>query len=184
MSDPANIYQLKIELPYIKPAIWRRLLVPSTVTLRGLHGIIQKSMGWKASHRHWFQQDGRQFGRPDPDGDKYFEDDVRIRLGSMLCVPGDKLEYQYDFGDSWRHTIVLEEILAADGAGARCIGGARACPPEDCGGIHGYHDFLSAVLNPYHPKHRQRLEWAGGPFNPEAFDLEAANRRIGATRKV
>ena len=158
----------------------RRLLVPSNVTLRRLHGIIQTAMGWTNSHLHQFELDGRLFGRPDPRGEMYFEDDSRHRLGSMLIAVGHSMAYEYDFGDSWRHTILLEEVVALDDAIARprCIGGARACPPEDCGGIPGYQAFLEAVLDPFHPEHRELLAWAGGRFDPAAFNLDAVNRKL------
>ena len=92
------------------------------------------------------------------------------------------MAYEYDFGDSWRHTILLEEVLASGAAiaQARCIGGARACPPEDCGGIPGYQAFLEAVLDPFHAEHRELLAWAGGRFDPEAFNLDAVNRKLAS----
>ncbi len=179
-ASPPHLYQLHVSLDGIAPPIWRRVLVPSNVTLRRLHGIIQKSMGWTNSHLHQFELDGRIFGRPDPDGEMYFEDDSRHRLGSMLITPGHSMVYEYDFGDSWRHTVLLEEILASDDAFAqvRCMGGARACPPEDCGGTPGYQAFLEAILDPFHPEHREMLEWAGGRFDAEAFDLDAVDRKL------
>jgi hypothetical protein len=183
--DGDRVYQLRISLDGIEPAIWRRVLVSASASLRRLHGVIQKSMGWTNSHLHMFEIDGRQLGRPDPDGELYLEDDARWKLREFLVAPGDKLAYEYDFGDSWRHTILLEEVLeAAEAAGstARCIAGSRACPPEDCGGIPGYQAFLEAILDPFHPDHREMREWAGGGFDPEAFDVGEANRRVSRTR--
>jgi hypothetical protein len=91
-----------------------------------------------------------------------------------------KFTYTYDFGDNWRHVIQVEKVLAAE-PGARyprCVGGKRACPPEDCGGPWGYGDFLEAISNPKHPEHEDMLEWAGDEFDPEAFDLEAVNEEL------
>ena len=174
------VFQLRISLDGIEPAIWRRVLVPGSWTLRRLHGVIQKSMGWTNSHLHKFQSDGRELGRPDPDGVDYFEDDSRWRLRDFLFAPGDRLAYEYDFGDSWAHTILLEEIHEPDGGKmtARCVAGARACPPEDCGGLPGYQHFLEAMLDPFHPEHRDMREWIGGKFDAEAFDVDEANRRL------
>jgi hypothetical protein len=59
-----------------------------------------------------------------------------------------------------------------------CVAGKRACPPEDCGGPWGYADFLEAIQNPKHPAHEEMLEWAGGEFNPEAFEMEAVNEEL------
>jgi len=185
MTRAKSLHQLKVSLDDIAPAIWRRLLVPSNITLRRLHGIVQKSMGWTNSHLHRFRLDGREFGRPDPDGELYLEDDSRYRLGSMLIVPGHSMAYEYDFGDSWQHTILLEEIVEDDEVGAkvRCVGGARACPPEDCGGISGYQAFLEAILDPFHPEHRELLEWVGGRFDSEAFNLATVNRALSPRRR-
>jgi hypothetical protein len=135
-----SIFQLRISLDGIAPPIWRRVLVPASSTLRRLHRVIQESMGRTSSHLHMFEIDGRQFGRPDPQGGLYLEDDSRRRLHELVVAPGDMLAYEYDFGDSWRHSVLLEAVPPVEAAGnvARCIAGARACPPEDCGGIPGY----------------------------------------------
>ena len=179
-----SLYQVRISLDGIAPPIWRRVIVPASSKLRRLHGIIQKSMGWSNSHLHMFEIDGRQLGRPDPDG-SYIEDDSGWALHEFLIAPGDTLAYEYDFGDSWRHTLLLEAIHAPaedSPRTARCIAGARACPPEDCGGTQGYQDFLEAVLDPFHPEHRNLREWIGGDFNSEAFDLAEADRKVSGRR--
>ena len=81
--------------------------------------------------------------------------------------------YTYDFGDNWEHKIQLEKILPRDKniEYPACIAGKRACPPEDCGGIWGYEEFLEAINNPDHEEHEEMLEWVGGEFNPEHFDV-------------
>lgn len=181
MASPrARLFQVHIALDGLTPPIWRRVLVPSSVTLRRMHGVIQAAMGWSNSHLHAFRQAGRTFGRPDPHGFMQIEDDSQFRLDHLIALPGDTLAYEYDFGDSWGHTLRLEEVLtpAETVRRASCIAGARACPPEDCGGIPGYLDFLEAMLDPFHPEHRRLLEWAGGKFDPGAFDLAAANRAM------
>ncbi len=83
-------------------------------------------------------------------------------------------------GDNWEHTIQIEKVLEAE-AGVRyprCIAGKRACPPEDCGGPWGYGDFLEAIQNPAHPRHKELLEWVGDEFDPEAFDIDAVNEEL------
>jgi hypothetical protein len=82
------------------------------------------------------------------------------------------MRYVYDFGDDWVHRVVVEKVVRADPNVAYpcCIGGRRACPPEDCGGVWGYQEFLAAISDPHHPEHESMLEWAGGEFDPEAFD--------------
>jgi len=107
-----------------------------------------------------------------------------VRLDQILSVPGRKIVHEYDFGDGWEHTIVLEKIIAPDPKARypRCLDGARACPPEDCGGIYGYGDFLEAIKNPDHEQHEEMLEWIGGEFDPEEFDPEAVNQSLKSIR--
>ena len=97
---------------------------------------------------------------------------------------GSKFTYDYDFGDNWEHVLTVEQMLPPD-EGVRyptCLEGARACPPEDVGGISGYKNFLDAVKNPDHPEHDEYLEWIGGEFNPEAFDVEVVNEQLRSLR--
>ena len=88
--------------------------------------------------------------------------------------------YQYDFGDDWRHVVNIEKTLPAEPGASypRCIDGKRRCPPEDCGGAYGYENLLETVRNPSRPEHEQMLDWVGGSFDPETFDIESANRRL------
>lgn len=82
------------------------------------------------------------------------------------------IRYVYDFGDDWVHRVLVEKVLPADPTMTypACVGGKRACPPEDCGGVWGYREFLTAISDPKHPDHEAMLEWVGGEFDPEAFD--------------
>jgi hypothetical protein len=93
-------------------------------------------------------------------------------VAAYLRRPGDQAEYEYDFGDDWAHELTLEAIgiRHAKTKYPRCTGGARACPPEDCGGPHGYDNLLAALADPSHEEHEDLLAWLGGPFDAEAFD--------------
>ena len=180
MASTAKVFQLRISLDHINPPIWRRVIVPSSMRLRRLHGVVQATMGWTNSHLYHFRQDGRIFSRPNPDIGEYVEDDSTFRVDHLLMSPGDTMTYEYDMGDSWNHTVMLEEVVVPDSAlkRAQCLAGARACPPEDCGGVMGYQNFLEAMLDPFHPEHRAMRAWVGGDFDPEAFDLVKANLRL------
>lgn len=174
------IYQLKITLKDSKPPIWRRVQVPSDVSLAKLHRIIQEVMGWSDYHLHQFRLGETYYGVPDPDDFHEVEDEKTVKLSRLVSRPKAKLLYEYDFGDSWEHEILLEKILLPE-PGVQypvCITGKRACPPEDCGGVWGYGDFLEAIQNPDHPEHDEMLEWVGGSFDPEAFDLDEVNRTL------
>ena len=86
--------------------------------------------------------------------------------------------YEYDFGDSWEHEITVDKILPPDAAAATtafCLDGARACPPEDCGGVWGYADLLKILKNRKHPEHKSMKEWLGRPFDASAFDVGKTN---------
>jgi hypothetical protein len=182
---PQSIYQLKITLLGTKPPIWRRALVPSEFTLDKLHRVLQAVMGWEDSHLHEFRVGRQRFGIPD------LEDDFmggprciherKVRLSEVLGRTGAKLDYTYDFGDSWEHTVTLEKILLpdADQRYPRCTAGKLRCPPEDCGGIGGFYNFLEAIDDPEHEQHDELLEWIGGTYDPEAFSLDAVNLRLG-----
>ncbi len=182
-----QIYQLKITLKDSKPPIWRRVQVPSDVSLGKLHRIIQEAMGWFDSHLHQFEIGETYYGVPSRDdfGDFYeVKNEKTVKLNQLISRPKAKLLYQYDFGDSWEHEILLEKILPPE-PGVQypvCITGKRACPPEDCGGVWGYDSFLETIQNPKHPEHAEMLEWVGGSFDPEAFDLEAVNRALRRVR--
>ena len=175
------IYRLKITLEDSKPAIWRRIEV-SDCTLGELHEVIQCAMGWQNSHMHQFIVNGKYFGEAMTDDlDMEVDDEDGMRLSQALTgKKKPRIVYEYDFGDSWQHDIVLEKTLDPEPKVKypRCVEGARACPPEDCGGIGGYADFLEAISDPKHPDHRDMKEWIGGKFDPEKFSVDAVNREL------
>jgi len=176
-----QIYQLKISLRGSQPAIWRKLLVPSDLLLPVFHDIIQIAMGWDDSHLHQFIKD-RVFYMPKM-ADDGFGDDMdsvdytKIKLSDLLEKEKGKIIYEYDFGDSWEHDIVLEKILPVDSEQAYpfCLGGKMACPPEDCGGVWGYESMLQAIQDPKHEEHEDILDWLGEDFDPKHFDAVEVN---------
>jgi hypothetical protein len=175
-----GVYQLKVTVRGSKPPIWRRMQVGSDTTLPKLHRILQAAMGWSDYHLHLFNIEGDDYSRPDPEYGDDMLNERSVRLGAFVQGPGFKFIYEYDFGDSWRHDVLVEKMLPPE-AGARypvCLTGKRACPPEDCGGIWGYANFLDAIGDPQHEEHDELLDWIGGSFDPEAFDLDAVNRRL------
>ena len=95
-----------------------------------------------------------------------------------------RFDYEYDFGDQWMHQLIVEERFPPE-QGVKypiCVAGQRACPPEDCGGPWGYSDFVEAISNPDHRGHEEMLEWVGGEFDPERFDLESVNKKLRRMR--
>jgi hypothetical protein len=178
------VYQLKITLRGVKPPIWRRVLVPSDITLGELHSIIQIAMGWTDSHLHLFRLGETEYAPRDPEDDRGYgfviNDEDKFRLRQVLTDETRRFEYHYDFGDGWKHNIVVERVVprSEDHTYPMCATGRRACPPEDCGGPYGYAAFLAAIGDPEHPDHGMYLEWTGGHFDPEEFDLGDTNRAL------
>lgn len=169
------VYQLKVTLRDLRPPVWRRLLVPANTRLSELHDILQVAMGWTDSHLHQFEVGRRVIGVPDPEDWREVENERRVRLADVAPRAQARLRYEYDFGDSWQHDIMVEKVLPAtpDDQLPACTGGRRACPPEDVGGVWGYAEFLEAISDPAHPEHDEMLEWGGEDFDPEAFDADA-----------
>jgi len=177
-TSPSKIYQLKITLRGSKPPIWRRILVPGRSTLPDLNLMIQAAMGWGNCHLHSFTIDDVDYAMTDPDWDDWgSEDETGVRLDRVVPYAGVRFTFLYDFGDGWDHQVVVEKILPPE-PGVKypvCIAGKRRCPPEDVGGIWGYGDFLAAIRDPNHEEHAEYLEWIGGSFDPEEFDVDAVN---------
>jgi len=168
-----------------EPTIWRRLLVPGDIKLSRLHAILQVAMGWENYHLHGFEIAGQRFEPPDEedDGDEDAVDEDGVVL-SELVEAGTRFHYEYDFGDGWKHQIVVETVEEVPQAlkQAVCLDGERACPPEDCGGVSGYEGLLQAIGDPGHPEHREYLDWVGEQFDAEAFDLAATNAALQRVR--
>ena len=140
-------------------------------------------MGWTNSHLHSFDIQGVEYGEPMPDlgfDDLGMRDEGTVVLSKIVRGEKFKFSYLYDFGDSWEHEILVEKVLEADPEVDYpvCIKAKRACPPEDCGGIWGYGEFVEAIQNPDHPEHEELLEWVGGFFDPEDVELDEVNRQL------
>ena len=175
-----EVFQFKISLRGGKPPIWRRIQVPNTYTFWDLHVAIQDAMGWGDCHLHEFEMvrpsSGLEvnIGIPDEDFDREVLPEWKHKIADLFSMENRSANYEYDFGDNWEHKIELEKILPKEKNVdyPRCIKGKRACPPEDCGGIWGYEDFLDIITDPDHEDYQEMLEWVGGEFDPEHFDLK------------
>lgn len=172
-----TVYQLKIVLDDVRPPIWRRVQTKDC-SLARLHAIIQRCMGWGDAHLHVFTIGGAEYGDPVQWPDDEMDDERKVKVSQFAGRGVKKIIYEYDMGDSWGHTIQVEKIVPAEPGVKypRCIDGARACPPEDCGGLGGYENLLEALRNPQHAEHDEMLEWLGGDFDPEAFDVDEINQ--------
>jgi len=179
----SQVYQFKITLQNIKPPIWRRIQVPEIYTFWDLHVAVQDAMGWSDYHLHEFEIVNPltglkvNIGIPDDEFGKKILLGSRQKISTYFSMENPSADYVYDFGDDWKHKIQLEKILPADKniTYPICTAGERACPPEDCGSVRGYEEFLEAIMDPQHQRHEELLEWAGGEFDPEHFDPKEIN---------
>jgi len=175
-----RFYLLKIELLDIEPAIWRRFVVPVTITLDRLHDVLQIVMGWTDSHLHEFIIGNKRYTEyPESKEDGLVGG--RYRLGDLIKQKGRTFRYLYDFGDSWEHKLVLEENRWFNpelGTKIACLEGERACPPEDVGGAPGYFQFCKILKDPNHEGHESYMEWSGGDYDGERFDVHAVNGEL------
>ncbi len=173
------MYQLKVTLLDSQPPIWRRFQVESRVTLERLHHILQAVMGWTDSHMHGFRRPASsQSGARRRLLPIESADEKSTRVADVVRRAKDRFVYEYDFGDSWEHEILLEEIVPRSSTARypMVLAGRGACPPEDVGGLSGYYHFLEAIKDPKHPDHEEIVEWGGKGFDPAAFDVQAVNR--------
>ncbi|MCA9199792.1 MAG: MarR family transcriptional regulator [Planctomycetales bacterium] len=175
-GESPTVYQFKISLNNFKPSIWRRIETLD-VTLAELHELIQTAMGWTNSHLHMFRVADQEYAdNRMVDEDLGAIDYSGVRVSDLVRQHGPKLKilYEYDFGDGWEHTIVLEKTTPLTGSAGdypRCLKGVHACPPEDVGGVWGFSDYLDAITDPSHPSHDEMLEWSG-PYDFDRFDVQ------------
>lgn len=178
---PANdvVYQFKVTLKYVRPPIWRRIVVPGSYSFWDLHVAVQDAMGWLDGHLHVFRArhpgtgSTHEIGSPDLDDRRgAMLTEWKVAIADYFIEPGDQVEYDYDFGDGWQHAIVLEKISARapQVTYPLCLKGARACPPEDCGGIAGYSDLLRKLHGSSARERAEIREWLGRDYDPAAFD--------------
>lgn len=185
MFETPTVAQLRITLAESSPPIWRRLLVLRGTTLGDLHHIIQAAFGWRDSHLHEFEIGGLRFGdakvlnEDEYDGMPRAFEEAEVRLSDFRWGAPPFI-YLYDFGDSWTHEVVIEELLGSEEGRVypACIEGARSGPPEDVGGISGYGDLLEVLADRDHPEHKNMQRWAGRSFDPEKFDLAKTDRAV------
>jgi hypothetical protein len=171
------VYQIKIKLANIAPTIWRSILIPTSSTLFDLHQAIQSAMHWKNKHHYMFEYDGAQY-----DG----EAGQSILLTELKLSPQNRLTYLYDLDNHWEHHLLIEEILPAKANQTYplCIAGARAAPPEGIDGVCGYESMLETLDDADGEAYEDLLEQIGEDFDPDIFDIKAANRRLSSQQEA
>ena len=169
--------QIKVSLRDVKPPVWRRLIVPSDILLPMLHEVIQAAMGWNDYHLHLFRAANHSFA-PHDHVDPIGEDSRGVSLGELASQKGDRVVYEYDFGDGWSHDLLVEDVIEDRCQSIRCLTGKRPCPPEDCGGPWGYEDLRLALTDSAHDRHEEALDLLGSNFDANAFDVVAVDASV------
>lgn len=175
-----RLYLFKIQLLGIEPLIWRRFVVPASISLDRFHDVIQIVMGWTDSHLYEFTISKNRYTEyPE------FEDDGLISgmysLNDLIKKKGSRIKYLYDFGDDWEHELILEDSNYNDpelSGKLVCLEGERACPPEDVGGVHGYYEFCEVMSDSDNGNYEYFNEWSGGDYDSEYFDCYFINYEL------
>lgn len=183
MTVPDRIFRLKIELDDWQPAIWRRVEVPGTVSLKALHDLIQAVMPFEDYHLFEFRTDDKRYATSKPEWDDLGSKTVSAKttkVGLLVERGLTELAYTYDFGDDWRFTVTLEAVADADMAieYPRFVDGQGRAPPEDVGGLPGFDMFLEAMADPGHEEHDELKGWYGGTFDPNDIRRDEILRRV------
>ncbi len=190
-----EIATLRIELCFTEPLIWREVTIPVSITLKTLHDIVQAAMGWMDSHLWTFTIDHAEYGLPSGDDDWRDSPLINARtaaLPDILKPRKTKIQYLYDFGDSWEHALTItSRRMGEEGQSYPCyVGGEQNAPIDDCGGIPGFYESLHILADPKHREYEETRSWFG-EYDPAIIDkrrieagLKAIAKRLQKTKKL
>jgi hypothetical protein len=162
-----------VTLREVTPAVVRVLDVPAVARLPEVHDLLQAGFGWTDSHLHQFIAADALYGMADIDPPEEERDEQGVPLKNLP----ERFTYLYDFGDHWDHDV---EVLGRGGEQPGCVYGEGTCPPEDCGGSHGYARLLEALADRHHPEHAEMRTWVGARL--AGFDQESTDLRVEGVR--
>jgi hypothetical protein len=171
-----SVFRLRVQLRDVEPVVWRRVLVPGSVRMNRLADMLLAAMGWSNSHLHAFDVGGTRYGMHFDEWPVGEIDEKDVSVLQALRDTG-RFVFEYDFGDSWEHDVVIEELTRSRFGlkFAVCLDGQNACPPDDVGGADGYARFLAAIANPDHEEHDDYVTWIGRVFDRGEFNLANTN---------
>jgi hypothetical protein len=175
-----TVHQMKVTLRDIKPPIWRRIVIPSDYRLDEVAALILEAMGWNNTHLHAFFIGDRSYDQPFPDAPEAL-DERQFTLREVFDEVGTRMRFDYDFGDGWEHDVVLEAVRLETKAEREplCLAGKRACPPEDCGGPHGYENLIRIIEEgPSSDWDRELVDWLPPGYDPKLFDAGEATEAM------
>jgi len=186
MASADEIAILRIELQGIEPLIWRRVAVSTAMTLMDVHAVIQAAMGWLDSHLWELEANSRRYAMrlpSEPEWNERYEDAETVTLESLLHDGSRRMNYVYDIGDYWEHALIVERVTAPllNVTYPQFLGGERRCPPEDCGGVPSYYEFIENIGSEDSAERKSALDWYGGPYDPDDIDEQ---KTITALRRI
>ncbi|HNC22916.1 MAG TPA: plasmid pRiA4b ORF-3 family protein [Opitutaceae bacterium] len=179
-KPPERCFILRLTVVGCQPRVWRRLLVRESMWLSRLHDSIQVIFDWYDYQTHAFNFDDLRYGNPLRRDELTIEDDRDVSLADLDLEHRAQFTYGYHFGEGWQVEIKVEKVVALEKGTAypSCIGGERAGPPEDCGGLEAFHDMLACIKEPDTDLGREWLEWLGPDYDPETCDPEKLNKAL------
>ena len=179
-----QIARLRVTLNHISPKPMRQVEVPLNIRLDQLHDVMQAAMGWWNCHLYEFRVGEFVWGMVDmSDLFEPPEPANKTTLKEVMEGTGTKrIQYIYDFGDDWDHSISIQKIIKATPGTKypRLLKATGACPPEDVGGTSGYGEFLEAMADPDHEEHEEYTVWCGGHFDPEDPKIGEITTRLAS----
>ncbi|MGF1910031.1 plasmid pRiA4b ORF-3 family protein [Vibrio kasasachensis] len=178
-----KILRFRVSLLGSEPEIWREIDVPDHYNFWELHVAIQDAMGWLDYHLHEFSPrksgptKGKSIGLPESECDESIVAGWEFSVKKYFTSLGNTIDYVYDFGDGWHHEITLIGMFLAhyDAVYPKCLDGQMTCPPEDCGGLYGYHNLLEVLSDENHGEYADTVEWLKNhvksywPYNSSEF---------------
>jgi len=173
--------EFKIVLIECHPMVWRRFQVTDDFRLDRLHQVIQIVMGWTNSHLHDFKCKTGHYGMVDDfsvEHSPLMKEETKVYLRDLQLNDGDVLTYVYDYGDDWGHVLYVERIHSRAIENPICVEAEWACPPEDCGGPHGYQRVQKAFHDITHEEHASYLEWLPPDYHPAKVSVPAINKEL------
>lgn len=179
-GESIQLAHLKVSIKGIKPPIFRELIIPMDMSFQEMHILIQAAFGWENAHLYQFNYKNEIICEENTLIDQDYISAELERLSDSIVLKGDTIFYEYDFGDSWVHSIKISKIYDSkpDEKYPRCLKGGRACPPEDVGGVFGYYHMLEVLSEPESEEYSDLLEWLGDGYDPEYFSLDEINKKI------
>lgn len=185
-----EVCTIRFELRDSEPPIWRLVEVPTSITLRVLHDVVQAVMNWRDYHLWEFTIGDERYGIPSDEdfGDTPLTDGENVRLRDVLRQPEMEIDYTYDFGDNWNIRLVATDIRQGEAGVSypHYVGGERNGPPEDCGGIYGFYDKLEIRRDRRHRDHKDISRWLGDydPVKIDTFRIRYFLGQIAKRRKA